>query len=407
MFLYFPKAHEIYERISDPSPKLVRNIFHVQNFSEEEYKLIETLKTLLKDYIDKTIQTNKFKDLFTLNKICNNREELLRYLNYNNYDAYQTLNMLKIFANLLEKYRINSHVEFNEKIGYVLNYGFIQCLGRDKKYRPILLIDFRKYDSKLIKQVENKDIIEIFVYYISFVIEKMMLPGQIEQFNVIIQIDSLDSSNFLNNFKDIIFTIQMYFPSRLHKLFVLTFKNTIESSFSLIENYLLLYTKERMIIVNKKKYKSLFKEISQDTLKDYLEPLLNSIHSSSTSDPNESVKNSTHLMGRNDLYFPPKINNNIIFDNEDEKDGLHMEVEDYLEFMKENEGFYIFNNKLFSNNINSNPYNSKEFPEENHVTYEKVDLKHNSQYQFNRWCSIHYTYKKFEPIESRDKEILI
>jgi hypothetical protein len=134
-----------------------------------------------------------------------------------------------------------------------------------------------------------------------------------------------------------------------------------------------------MIIVNKKKYKSLFKEISQDTLKDYLEPLLNSIHSSSTSDPNESVKNSTHLMGRNDLYFPPKINNNIIFDNEDEKDGLHMEVEDYLEFMKENEGFYIFNNKLFSNNINSNPYNSKEFPEENHVTYEKVDLKHNSQ----------------------------
>jgi hypothetical protein len=381
MFLYFPKPDEICERISDPSPKLVRNIFHVRNFLEEEDKVIDTLKTLLKDYIDKTKQTNKSKDLFTLNKICDNREELLRYLNYNNYDAYQTLNMLKLFANLLEKYRIKSHVEFSEKIGYVLNYGFIQCLGRDKKYRPILWIDFRKYDSKLIKQIENKDIIEIFVYYINFVIEKMMLPGQIEQFNVIIQIDSMDSSNFLNNFKDIIFTIQMYFPSRLHRLFVLTFKNTIESSFSLIENYLLLYNKERMVIANRKKYKSLFKEISQDTLKDFLEPLLNSNHSSSTNDPNEFNKNNAHahLKGKNDLYFPPKVNNNIIFDNEDEKKGLHMEIEDYLNFVKENEGFYIFENKLFANNMNSNPYKSKEFPEENHVTYEKIDTKHNTQ----------------------------
>jgi hypothetical protein len=136
-----------------------------------------------------------------------------------------------------------------------------------------------------------------------------------------------------------------------------------------------------MVIANRKKYKSLFKEISQDTLKDFLEPLLNSNHSSSTNDPNEFNKNNAHahLKGKNDLYFPPKVNNNIIFDNEDEKKGLHMEIEDYLNFVKENEGFYIFENKLFANNMNSNPYKSKEFPEENHVTYEKIDTKHNTQ----------------------------
>ncbi len=309
MFLYFPKSEEIFVSSSEPRPKIERNIFHVKKCLDEEDKGIETLKTILKDYIDKTKQSNNTKDHFTLNRVYDNKEELLRYLNYNNYDAFQTLNMLKIFAGLIEKYRINPQVEFNEKIGYVLNYGFIQCLGRDKKYRPILWIDFRKHDIQLTKHIDNKEFIEIFVYYINFVIEKMMLPGQVEQFNVILQIDSMDSSIFVNNFKDIIFTIQMYFPSRLHKLFVVTFKNTIESSFSLIENYLLLHNKERMVIVNKKNYKSLFKEISQRTLKEHFEYLLDSNRSSSSNDHNESSSTKKQ-------YFPPKVNNDIIFDDE-------------------------------------------------------------------------------------------
>ena len=368
MFLYFPQSEEICQKISEPRPKIVRKIFHVYKFYEEEDKLIDTLKSVIKNYIDKTSKVNKSKDYEMLNVIHQNREDMLRYLNYNDYDPHQALNMLKNLSNLLDKYKINVHIEFTEKIKFFLNYGFIYCLGRDKRYRPILVIDFRKYDSILIKQIENKDIIEFFLYYINFVIEKMMLPGQIEQFNVIIQIDCMDSSNFLNNFKDIIFTIQMYFPSRLNNLYILTFKNTIESSFSLIENYLLLYNKARMIIVNKKKYKSLFKEISQEMLVDLLGPILKKNQSFSSNDSNEkeSIRNNLNskTKSRKNVCFPPVLNNNIIFDKEEEKIGLHMEVEDYLKFINENKGFYYFDNNLFSNSntINTNTMSNKEFP---------------------------------------------
>ena len=384
MYLYFPKNNDICEKIIDPKLKIIRNIFHAKKYHEEEQKKLENLKLALKEFLDKK-SNDKLLNFDILRTIYENKEELLRYLNFNNYDFYQTLILLKMFNELLSKLKINyKKIELTEMINTMLNCGFIYTLGRDKKFRPIIVIDFRKYESKLLKKLESRecliDLAKMFIFYFNFIIEKMMIPGQIEQFSVILQIDGMDSSNFLNNFKDIIYLIQMCFPSRLHLMYIVSFKNIFESSYNIIENFLLMYNKERTIFINKKKYNSIFDEISNETLREFLDPITKStLGNNSTRGSNGS--NSGFLGGtlskfKSTFAFPPKLNNNIIFDNEDEKAEYLMNTEDYLKFIKENENseFYCFKEELFLIRTIDKCQSSKEFSLEHFATFKKSNF---------------------------------
>ena len=399
MYLYFPKNDDIYEKITDHKLKIIRKIFHVKKFCDEEEKKLESLKTVLKEYIDKN-SDEKLHNFDILRNIYKDKEEMMRYLNYNNYDFYQTFILLKMFNELLFKMNINyKNVLITEKINKILNSGFIYTMGRDKRFRPIIVIDFRKYYSLILKAYESRDssinLVNIFVYYFNFIIEKMMLPGQIEQFNIIMQIDGMDSSNFLNNFKDIIYLIQMCYPSRLNLMYIVSFKNILETSYSIIENFLLLFNKERTIIINRKKYKDIFKEISREILKDFLEPILsNSKGSNSTivsngSDPAYHGANISKIPSTT-FYFPPILNNNSIFDKEDEKLDLLMNEDDYIRLMEEdgNKLFYSFNEELFliKTSIKVKSNKEKDFSKEQNTTLKQES---NSQSDQNKDIEFH------------------
>ena len=384
MYLYFPQNEDIVKKILEPKIQIIRKIFHVQSRFDEEEKKFD----ILTQSINKEINLNDKENILyydIIRSIISSKDDLLRYLNYNKYDVFQTINMLKTLYELLKKYKITDikKIDSNDKIKYMLNSGYIYILGRDKKFRPIIVIDFRKYESKILKNLEKKDggteLIYTFLYFFNFIIDKMLLPGQVEQFNVILQIDGMNSSNFINNFKDIIYLIQICFPSRLHLMYIASFKNVSESSFNLIENFLFLYNKERIITINKKKYHNIFNEISSEILKDFLEPLNISIISNNSRKNSNSnlsdfdlLNNSKSEKFKSRFVFPPIINNEIIFDSEEEKKDL-MNVEDYLKFISEitNRDFYSYNENLFrkKTNILKTKLDYQEFNLENFASF--------------------------------------
>ena len=381
MYLYFPKKENIVKKILEPKIQIIRNIFHVHSYFDEEEKKIDILVLT----INKEINLNDKENIIYLDNIrsiISKKEELLRYLNYNKYDVFQTINMFKTLLELLKKNKICDvkKIAYTDKIKYMLNSGYIYFLGRDKKFRPIIVIDFRKYEPKILKNLDKKDggtdLIYTLLYFFNFIIDMMLLPGQVEQFNVILQIDGMNSSNFINNFKDIIYLIQICFPSRLHLMYIVSFKNISESSYNLIENFLFLYNKERTITINKKKYQNIFNEISHETLKEFLEPLNITLHTNSTLNSNSNCSDSSLVnlakleKSKTTKIFPPIINNNNIFDRDDEKNVL-MKVDEYLNFISEktNRDLYSFNEKLFLKKSTIKKLTYQEFNIENFASF--------------------------------------
>ena len=363
MHLFFPKSNDICKKICNPKEQIVRNIFHVHNYLEDEERKYTNLKNLIENEL---YFQNESIYLDNIKRIFSNKESMMRYLNYSKYDIFHTLNIFKNFLDLMKKLMITNiyNIVYNDKIKYMLNSEFVYVIGRDKKFRPIIVIDFRNYEAKILKNVENShfetDLINTLLYFFNFVIEKMLLPGQTEQLNLIMQIDNMSATNFIHNFKDIIYFLQICYPSRLHLMYVVCFKNISESSYNLIENFLFFFNKERIILINKKKYSAIFNEISHKTLKDLLDPLINNFIPFESSNDNQMINNfsgtaSSIVNMVNQRYsdenvkysFPPFVDKNLIFDNEDEKNKILMKIDDYMSFIEDKKFFYMYNEELF------------------------------------------------------------
>ena len=360
MHLFFPKTHEICKKILNPNSQIVRNIFHVQSYSEDENRKFYDLKNLIEK--DPFFKNNSIY-FDNIERIFSCKELMIRYLNFSKYDIFLTLNIFKNFLNLMKKLTITSihNIVYNDKIKYILNSEFIYVIGRDKKFRPIIVIDFRKYEEKILKKVDKNNfetcLINAFLYFFNFIIEKMLLPGQIEQWNIIIQIDNMNATSFLKNFKEIIYFIQICYPSRLHLMYVVCFRNISESSYNLIENFILFFNKERIILINKKKFSAIFSEISHKILKEFLDPMVNdyspidSINGNHTinnfSGTGSSIVNQINIDEKVKYVFPPFVNQNIIFESLDEKNKILMNIDEYVRFISDNKDFYVYNEEFF------------------------------------------------------------
>jgi len=167
----------------------------------------------------------------------------------------------------------------------------------------------------------------------------------------------------------------MSFPSRLHRMFITSFKSALEaSSFSLIENYIFLPNKERTTIITKKNFNLLYKDISHKMLKDFIEPT--NYGSQTTTNITISSETSLVPLSNRGNLFPPVVSNNCIFDDAETKEELLMREEDYMQFIKENENknFYVFKEELFVVGRKNSEFRKELFTLDNFATFQKKEV---------------------------------
>ena len=108
----------------------------------------------------------------------------LKFLNTMNY------NHEKVYDEILENERlINEEViqtmNSYEKLRELIEKGILYGHGRDRKMRPIVIVNFRRLVDN------NVDVDEFFRlndFIMSYIIANAMLPGQIEQWQLIIDL---------------------------------------------------------------------------------------------------------------------------------------------------------------------------------------------------------------------------
>ena len=177
-YLFFPKGTDMMEWDEKQPKKTMRRVFEGGvEYNEFELQILNEFKREIEKYNEKHSNSFFFPDNWK-------EANTLRFIQGSAY------NIQKAIENLMSHFLWRNEtlpVQVDDKIMEILNLGFIYGHGRDTNYRPIFIINARVFNENL--QVYSvEDWINSLVYFIEYMIENMCIPGQVENWNIILDV---------------------------------------------------------------------------------------------------------------------------------------------------------------------------------------------------------------------------
>jgi hypothetical protein len=218
-FMYFPTNQEIIE-FDERNPNASnRKIFEgsVQYNFFEETKLKE-----LKEAIEKF---NKKQAKSCSPKLSPLKDgEMLRFLQASYFDITKTLEMI---TNHIEWKKTIAFQKVSDKTIEILNIGLIYIHGRDCRFRPIINISAKTFEKY--KNIYSFSEIEMaFIYLMEYILENLLIPGQVENWDVIIDCKDVYITSIPAELQSIISHLQNNYPCRLFILYIVNISANLD-----------------------------------------------------------------------------------------------------------------------------------------------------------------------------------
>lgn len=182
-----------------------RQIFGVKQkfYTEIEKREIKNIKIIIKS-----------KAVLDLSLI--NDSVLLKYLQYNKGKIGKSINEL---INR-EKYLIEAyHIEYSNEINDVLQSRSIYIYGRDEFLRPNVYIE-EKYMRDYLNKYSFKIVSSAIVYLFNYINNNLLIPGQIESWNIIIKEINILSDGINSEISTFLYKLSLLFKYQLNMLFI-------------------------------------------------------------------------------------------------------------------------------------------------------------------------------------------
>ena len=204
-----------------------------------------------------------------------------------------------------------------DKIYQLLNLGFLYVYGRDCHFRPIIVCQ-PSVCLKYLKIFEEKEIIDAGIFLFQFIVNKMLIPGQVENWIMILNFGGSSPLNMPNVVKKMINTLSENFLSRLYKCYVYGMSFIINLMFKLICNFLEEVTVQKINIIDKKNMNKIYENIRKDNLEEKF---------------GGTAPNIKEGINNNNSLFPPRMpSSNFILEDKNE---ILITKEEYIRLVKE------------------------------------------------------------------------
>ena len=172
MYRFFPSQSQIIAYNEKDPGDSYRYIFNGQSKTDFEEKHLKKLE----DYIDNKLKNKS--DVFPKWWLESDTMRFLQAADYKVEKAYDTImDYIKFMQN------IPSTV--NNRIRYILNSGVLYMYGRDNHFRPIIIIEVKRTDILEKEGFKIEELCECIVYFMSYLINYILIPGQIENWVII------------------------------------------------------------------------------------------------------------------------------------------------------------------------------------------------------------------------------
>ena len=220
-YLYFPQAKEVIDYDNKNLSKLTRKIF------EGGLEFICYEKGKLEELENEIIIHNKKKNSKKLFLPEDWKEyNTLRFLQATQFNTTKTI---EIINSHLDWRKENISPKLNNKVMEILNLGFLYIHGRDNRYRPIIHINSGVF-IKHSKKYNSDEWCLATIYFMEYTIQNLMLPGQIENWDIICDLKDVSVISLPSDLKKILGILQNNYRCRLFTMFIVnvgTFFNMI------------------------------------------------------------------------------------------------------------------------------------------------------------------------------------
>ncbi len=190
MYRYFPPKEEVITIDKSDPKNNYRYIFNGQQKTQfEQQKFYQ-----LKEYESRTGNIDYPPSWL--------ESDTMRLLQASEFDIKKTYTTIKEnieWLNTIPK-------DINDKIIHLLNSGFLYVHGRDRHFRPIIIVSVKMVKVIISQNYTFDDISQAIIYLTNYVIKYLLIPGQIENWIVIVDFDDVGLSD-IGEFKKILSTL--------------------------------------------------------------------------------------------------------------------------------------------------------------------------------------------------------
>ena len=185
--------------------------------------------------------------------------EMFRWLQSMKFDYRTTYNAIYAnfeFFNKILPINIDNFQKY-------FNSGFLYFLNRDKKFRPVWVIDM----AKLIDEIGEEDILEYTVMTLEYVVDKGLVPGKVENWIVIVDCSNLWATQIsTSQIQTMAKAMQQNYPGRLYKLFAVGVSFTLRAIWAIASNFIDSFTEYKVKIYGSGYEEDLLEFIDEDKL---------------------------------------------------------------------------------------------------------------------------------------------
>jgi len=256
-FLLIPLRSEEYELECNDNI-IGRKLFETKKgFLQKEYEALAVLRSEIEHYNN----LNQSKKLEIPAELPEN--EVLKILQASKYDTKSTIASLLQYVEFRNSY---FPIQLTDKAIEILSKtGFLYCHGRDRNFRPNLVCRAESYLANL-KKFSYDNWLNAIVFFTEYVINHMLIPGQVETWNIIADLNNVSLLSLPSDFQKFVKFLQTNYRSRLNLSFVFGMNRFLDFLWRIIRNFLHANIQKKIIFLNDANKNLLFANIIPEQL---------------------------------------------------------------------------------------------------------------------------------------------
>jgi hypothetical protein len=153
----------------------------------------------------------------------------------------------------------------SSKVVELLNCGFIYIHGRDINFRPIKVINVIHYLNLKEKYI-FEDWMNCIIYFMEYSINNLLIPGQIENWDIIMDVTGINLIFLPSDLKKLIGILQSNYRCRLFVNFIIGMSTILKGIWSFVSSFLDESTVKKIRFLNNENKSELFAFINQDQI---------------------------------------------------------------------------------------------------------------------------------------------
>ena len=305
-YYYFPKGEEIIT-INNKNPiKSIRRIFYNTKYTDYENKMLNQLKQIINSHSEFKLP-DYFLDYFVL---------MFVYARGGDLEASYT--QMVEYINFCQKI-FPFNITPKSKIVEILNKGFIYVYGRDNRFRPIIVCQSKVF-QKYHKDYQFEELLQATAFMCQFLINNMLIPGQFETWNMIVNLKGVSVISLPDSLKKLIPALSNYFLCRLNKNYIIGLNFFTRILYKIAVNFIDPITASKITVIESKKDPNLFKTIRKDNIEEQF----------GGEAPNMPIDSENG-------YFPPRMPSTHFIKDDERKENILISEENYIQKYKKGE----------------------------------------------------------------------